>query len=106
MTAPLLTNFSTPSVFTISYEGHRYEAFIDQSFSNESNNSALQTEERVFKTTVPIKVLGHLIGAGKNQETPSVVVRESAAEITIGRERSIVGDEPDFSADRKDKYRR
>jgi len=105
MTAPLLTNFSTPAVFSIVHEGHRYEAFIDQSFSNESNNAALETEERIFKTTVPIKVLGHLIGAGKNQETPSVIVRESAAEITIGRERSIVGDEPNFYGERKDKYR-
>ncbi len=106
MTAPLLSNFSTPAVFTIVHEGHRYEAFIDPSFSNNSNNAALDTEERIFKTEVNIKVLGHLIGADKNQDTPSVVVRESAAEISIGRERTVVGDEPEFYGDRKDKYRR
>lgn len=106
MTAPLLSNFSTPAVFTIVHEGHRYEAFIDPSFSNNSNNAALDTEERIFKTEVSIKVLGHLIGADKNQDTPSVVVRESAAEISIGRERTVVGDEPEFYGDRKDKYRR
>ena len=106
MTAPLLSNFSTPAVFTIVHEGHRYEAFIDPSFSNSSNNAALDTEERIFKTEVNIKVLGHLIGADKNQDTPSVVVRESAAEISIGRERTVVGDEPEFYGDRKDKYRR
>ena len=106
MTAPLLSNFSTPAVFNIEHEGHAYEAFIDQSVSNESNNSGLETEERVFKTTLNIKVLGHLIGAGMNQTTPSVVSRESAAEVTIGREKAIVGDEPEFTAGRKDKYRR
>ncbi len=106
MTAPLLSNFSTPAVFSIVHEGHRYEAFIDPSFSNNSNNAALDTEERIFKTEVNIKVLGHLIGADKNQDTPSVVVRESAAEISIGRERTVVGDEPEFYGDRKDKYRR
>ena len=106
MTAPLLSNFSTPAVFNIEHEGHTYEAFIDQSESNESNNSGLDTEERVFKTTLNIKVLGHLIGAGMNQTTPSVVSRESAAEVTIGREKAIVGDEPEFNAGRKDKYRR
>jgi len=106
MTAPLLSNFSTPAVFTIAHEGNRYEAFIDQSVGNESNNTGLETEERVFKSTVTIKVLGHLIGADKNQVTPSVVVRESAAQVTIGREKAIVGDKPDFHAGRKDKYRR
>ena len=106
ITAPLLSNFSTPAVFNIEHEGHTYEAFIDQSVTNESNNAGLDTEERVFKTTVSIKVLGHLIGAGVNQTTPSVISRESAAEVSIGREKVIVGDKPEFSAGRKDKYRR
>jgi len=106
MTAPLLSNFSTPAVFNIQHEGHTYEAFIEQSVSNESNNTGLDTEERVFKATLSIKVLGHLIGADKNQITPSVVSRESAAQVSIGREKVIVGDEPEFNAGRKDKYRR
>jgi hypothetical protein len=50
--------------------------------------------------------LGHIIGADKNQETPSVAVIESAAEVTIGRERTVTGDKPEFQAQRKDKYRR
>ena len=66
----------------------------------------LETEERIFKSTVTIKVLGHIIGAGMNQTTPSVVSRESAAEVTIGREKVIVGDKPETNAGRKDKYRR
>jgi hypothetical protein len=106
MLAPVLSQFSTPAVFSIKHEGNIYEAFVNESLANESNNADLQTEERLFKTTVNIKVLGHLVGADVNQETPNVVVRESAAEVTIGRERTIVGDEPEFQAGRKDKYRR
>ena len=105
MTAPLLSNFSTPAVFNIEHEGHTYEAFIDASVSNESNNAGLETEERSFKSTLTVKVLGHLVGAGSNQSTPSVVSRESAVGVTIGREKVIVGDKPQFNVGRKDKYR-
>jgi hypothetical protein len=106
MVSPLLSNFSTPAVFSIEHNGNRYEAFVDQSVSNEGNNAGLDTEERVFKSTITIKVLGHIIGADKNQETPAVTTRESAAQVTIGREKVVVGDKPNFNAGRKDKYRR
>ena len=105
MLSPFLTQFSTPAVFSINHEGNTYEAFIDQGFANESNNAALETAERLFKTNITIKVLGYIIGAGVNQETPNVVVRESAAEVIIGREKTIVGDVPEFHPNRKDKYR-
>ena len=101
----MLSNFSTPAVFSIEHNGNRYEAFVDQSVSNEGNNAGLDTEERVFKSTITIKVLGHIIGADKNQETPAVTTRESAAQVTIGREKVVVGDKPNFNAGRKDKYR-
>jgi hypothetical protein len=105
MLSPFLSEFSTPAVFSIRHEGHTYEAFIDPALNNESNNEALETDERLFKSTITIKVLGHLIGADQNQKTPNVVIRESAAEVVIGRERTVVGDEPEFHAGRKDKYR-
>jgi hypothetical protein len=37
-----------------------------------------------------------LIGADKNQKQPNVVVRENAVEIRVQRERTILGDEPDW----------
>jgi hypothetical protein len=98
--------FSTPVAFKIEHEGNVYEAFGDETFTNESNNSGLGTDERIFKTTTTITVLGYILGADKNEETPAVIVRESAAEVTIGRERTVLGDEPEFRAGRKDKYRR
>ena len=103
--APFLTRAGTPSRFNIKYEGNSYEAFVSPTFNNESNNAGLGTDERLFKTTASITVLGYIIGEDKNQETPVVTRRESAAEITIGRERVVVGDEPDFHHNRKDKYR-
>ena len=105
MMTPFLTRFSTPAVFNIKHEGNSYETFIEQSFSNQSNNTGLETEERIFQTTVNFKVLGYLIGDGTNQETPVVTVRESAAEVTIQRERAVVGDKPEYNADRRDRYR-
>ena len=40
----------------------------------------------------------------KNQKTPNVVIRESAAKIQLQRERRIVGDIPEFRKDSDDKY--
>lgn len=105
MLTPFMSEFSTPAVFNIEHDGHTYEAFVDPSFANEGNSAAISTEERVFKSTANIRVLGYITGGDKNQKTPNVVVRESAAEIKIARERTIVGDEPEFHAFRKDKYR-
>lgn len=96
---------STPSVFSITHEGHRYEAFIDPSYSFENNSAGLGTSERIFKTVVTIRVLGHITGQDKNQKTPNVVRRQSAAKIQFQRERVILGDIPHYDPERKDKYR-
>jgi len=105
MLAPFLTRNSTPSVFSISHEGNRYEAFMSPEISSESNTGGLNTEERVFRSTINISVLGYIVGAGDNQETPNVVIRQSAAKLRLQRERVIVGDVPEFHPGRKDKYR-
>ena len=99
-------SFSTPVAFKIEHDGHVFEAFGDETFSNNSNNAGLGLEERIFKSSTTITVLGYVIGSGENDKVPTVTVRESAAEVTIGRERVVLGDEPEFHAGRKDKYRR
>jgi len=106
MIEAFMGSFSTPVAFKITHNGHVYEAFGDETFSNEGNNSGLNTDERIFKSSTTITVLGYIIGADKNDKVPMVTVRESAAEVTIGRERVVLGDEPEFHAGRKDKYRR
>jgi len=101
-----LGSFSTPVAFNIEHDGHLFEVFGDETFTNDGNNSGLGLEERIFKSTTTLTVLGYVIGAGDNDKVPTVTVRESAAEVTIGRERVVLGDEPEFHAGRKDKYRR
>ena len=66
---------------------------MDPNYSLENNSSGLDTNERLFKTSLTIKVLGYIVGADKNQKTPNVVVRQSAAKLQIQRERAILEDE-------------
>jgi len=69
---------------------HRYEGFIQQDYTHENNISNFSNEERKFETKFDIKVLGHLIGSGANQETPHKVVNETIVEVKIPRERTVV----------------
>lgn len=103
--APFLARTSTPSVFQVSHEGNSYEAFMEPDFALDNNSSGLDIAERVFKTNVTIRVLGYIVGEETNQETPTIVRRESAVKVTMGRERTIVGDIPDFHYGKKEKYR-
>ena len=50
-------------------------------------------DERMFETNVSIKVLGYLIGEGKNRERPKVTIRENYVKIRVSRERTMLGDE-------------
>ena len=103
--AAFASKTSTPSAFKIAHNKNEYEAFITPEYSLENNSSGLETSERIFRTTITINVLGYLIGATKNQETPNVVRRQSAAKVQIQRERVVLGDEIDYHVGRKDKYR-
>ena len=99
-------NFSSiPSVFPIKNERNSYETFMSPDFSFENNSSGLDVNQRVFKTNISFLVLGHLIGEGKNQDTPIIVRRESAAKVEIQRERVVVGDEVPYHVNQKPKYR-
>ena len=103
--APLIAGPSTPAIVKIEHEGNKYEAFIDAAYGEDGNAAGLDTDERLFRSSVPISVLGYLIGADKNQDTPQVVIKESAVKVVMGREHVIVGDEPYFHVNKKDKYR-
>ena len=103
--SPFLTRAGIPSRFSVQYEGNSYEAVIEPDFSQEGNAAGLDTSERLFKTNITIKVLGYLISSDKNEDTPIVAHRQSAAKLRIQRERRIVGDSPYFNPNSKDKYR-
>jgi hypothetical protein len=51
--------------------------------------SSMETEHRKYETMVDIKTLGYIIGEGKNQEQPKIVVRENAVEVKMPRERLL-----------------
>jgi hypothetical protein len=103
--SPFITRAGTPNRFKIDYEGNSYEALLESDFTQEGNASGLNTAERLFKTNVTMKVLGYLISADKNEDTPVIVHRQSPAKLRIQRERTIVGDQPHFNPNSKDKYR-
>jgi hypothetical protein len=97
ISTPFMTKTGAINYFLIEHEQHRFESFIQQEFTQDNNVSALDADERIYKTKVEIKVLGHLIGEDKNQESPKIVIRENAVEVKIPRERVIYGDIPDHN---------
>jgi hypothetical protein len=94
MVAPFVQLGLGVNYFRVRNAGHSYEAFVQSGFDVENNASALNEEERIYQTSISIKVLGYIVGAGKNDERPAVVKRENFVEISIGRERAILGDIP------------
>lgn len=82
--------------FRIESDGHKYEAFIDGTITNNSNVADIGMKQRNYETLISFKVLGYLFGDGDNQEKPLMVKRENAVEVKIARERVILGDVQDF----------
>jgi len=89
---PLITATGQISNFFIHADGHKFEGFLEGDFKTENNISDLKEEERKFETNITIKVLGYLLGAGKNDKRPKVVIRENAVQVRVPRERVILGD--------------
>ena len=90
--APFITIPNALNLLRIGRDGHIYDAFIQSDFSYENNISNLSEEERKFQTKIEIKILGYLMGAGKNEKRPKIVVRENAVEVKIPREHIVMGD--------------
>ena len=76
----------------ISHNRNMYEAFLEDNYSSANNISSYELDEKKYETSINIKVLGYLIGDGKNQKQPMVVRRENPVQIRFLRERVIVGD--------------
>jgi len=104
MVTPFITKTGGINYFLLKKDDHRYESFIQQDFTQDNNISSMDTDERMYQTKVDIKVLGYLIGEGKNQEQPKVVIRENAVEVKMPRERVIMGDIPEH-VDKRGFYR-
>ena len=76
----------------ITYNRNMYEAFMDASYTTANNISAYAEDEKKYESSVSVKVLGYLIGDGKNQKQPMVTRRENPVQIRFLRERVMVGD--------------
>ena len=94
LVTPFMTRTGGVNYFTARHDGHRFESFIQSSFAQENNVSAMETDYRKYETKVDIKTLGYIVGEGKNQEQPKMVVRENAVEVKLPRERVIIGHIP------------
>ena len=90
---PFMTTLGGTNYFLIENEGHRYEAFMDSSFTAKNNISDLQQNERLFESEINIKVLAHLVGDELNNNRPKIITRESIVEVKIPREYVILGEE-------------
>ena len=80
MTAPFITRTGQINSFVMERNGHRYEAFIQQSFSQANNVANMGEDVRSFSTEITINVLGYLIGEGESDDRPILEVSESAVE--------------------------
>ena len=90
---PFLLRTGQINEFFIKHDGHQFEAFLPQDFSFENNTSDLGEDERTYKTSIDIRVLGHLMGEMSNTERPKIVVRENHVVVRQPRERVVYGDE-------------
>ena len=94
MLTPFLVRTGQINNFFIQYDGHKFEGFLPQDFSQNNNVANLGDDERVFETKMDIRILGYLLGAGNNDERPKISVRENFVEVKFPREQVILGDIP------------
>lgn len=89
---PFITKTGQINNFFISHEGHRFEGFIENDFSQTNNVAEMGEEERSYETEVQLRILGYLMGQGSNDNKPKVTVVENFVDVKIPRERVILGD--------------
>jgi len=102
MMTPFITRTGQINSFVFTENNHRFEAFIQQDLSQNNNLSNMGEDERTFMTKIDIKVLGYLIGDGKNNSQPVSVKKETIVEIKPIRERVILGDKKPWVSDNDD----
>ena len=104
MITPFISRTGQVNQFVFSNNGYRYEAFIDGAFNQANNAENLGEDERSFKTSIDIKVLGYVMGDGENDPLPVITTEENIVEVKISRERAATEDEIPWLA-KDNKYR-
>ena len=88
---PFATKTGTINYVKLKSEDHKYEGFIDSQYSSQDNLSDYSLDERKFETVIKFRVVGYLVGQGKNREKPHFSVRENFVEVKIPKE-SVITD--------------
>jgi hypothetical protein len=101
---PFMVRTGGINYFNLYRDGHRYEGFIQQEFSQNNNAKNMGEDERTYESTIQIKVLGYIIGSDKNEDQPKIVTRENAVEVKQPREKFMTSDKPQH-IDKRGKYR-
>lgn len=86
LVSPFIARTGQINAFTLKRNGHLYEAFINQDFTQTNNVDDLQEDMRMYTTEIGVRVLGYLIGEGENDDRPIVRVDENTVEVTFPRE--------------------
>jgi len=94
MLTPFLVKTGQINNFFVEHDGHKFEGFLPQDFSQNNNVANLGDDERVFETKIEIRILGYLLGAGHNDERPKIAVRENFVDVKFPREHVMLGDIP------------
>jgi len=79
-------------VFTIKYDGFKYEVFMPKDTGFSSNSPDIGETEKIYEAKFSINVLGFTTTSQTSQQTPNVVYREGPAKVRIQRERVVLGD--------------
>ena len=96
LVTPFIARTGQINSFVMKRDGHEYEAFIDQGFTQINNASNLAEESRLYTTEITIRVLGYLIGEGENDDRPIVRVDENFVEISFPMESTVQEDDEGF----------
>lgn len=81
--------------------GNRYETWLSE--YELKTDDFYKEEERVFETSLNVKVLGYIYNAEDNEEKPQVVIRENVVDVKIPRERSSLNEINELT--KKSKFR-
>jgi|TARA_Y100000310_G_scaffold81321_1_gene77913 hypothetical protein len=87
--APFIARTGQINAFTMTRNGHLYEAFIDQGFTHSNNIGNLAEDVRMYTSEITIRVLGYLIGENDNDDRPIIRIHENAVEITFPNEGTV-----------------
>ena len=92
---PFVTRPGTINYVLLKSEGHRYEGFIQDQHQSSDNLSDFSAAERKFETKITLKVIGYLVGEGKNEDKSHFSVRQNFVEVKLSRETVTLGEIPD-----------